>query len=160
MQEPSLHWNSAALHRVTEVNRDGDSEKLLQLRFFYSTPQKFNFFLISQFIWMNEWMMHLYSALLCIAVHPKRFTIMWREFLLNHHQCAASAWMWWQPQDNGASALTTHQLQVERRGVIEPIKLFQTITLSLAYCCTAARLNRLHSHQCRHTRSCVWYSVR
>ncbi len=27
--------------------------------------------------WMNEWMMHLYSALLCIAVHPKRFTIMW-----------------------------------------------------------------------------------
>ncbi len=28
--------------------------------------------------WMNdEWMMHLYSVLLCIAVHPKRFTIMW-----------------------------------------------------------------------------------
>ncbi len=27
-------------------------------------------------LWMNEWMMHLYSAL-CIAVHPKRFTIMW-----------------------------------------------------------------------------------
>ncbi len=27
--------------------------------------------------WMNEWMMHLYSAFLCIAVHPKRFTIMW-----------------------------------------------------------------------------------
>ncbi len=26
---------------------------------------------------MNEWMMHLYSALLCIVVHPKRFTIMW-----------------------------------------------------------------------------------
>ncbi len=24
-----------------------------------------------------EWMMHLYSALLCIAVHPKCFTIMW-----------------------------------------------------------------------------------
>ncbi len=23
------------------------------------------------------WMMHLYSALLCIVVHPKRFTIMW-----------------------------------------------------------------------------------
>ncbi len=22
-------------------------------------------------------MMHLYSALLCIAIHPKRFTIMW-----------------------------------------------------------------------------------
>ncbi len=26
---------------------------------------------------MNEWMKHLYSALLCIVVHPKRFTIMW-----------------------------------------------------------------------------------
>ncbi len=25
---------------------------------------------------MNEWMTHLYSALLCIAVHPKHFTIM------------------------------------------------------------------------------------
>ncbi len=25
----------------------------------------------------HEWMMHLYSALLCIVVHPKRFTIMW-----------------------------------------------------------------------------------
>ncbi len=24
---------------------------------------------------MNEWMRHLYSALLCIAVHPKHFTI-------------------------------------------------------------------------------------
>ncbi len=27
--------------------------------------------------WMNEWMKHLYSALLCIVVHPKRFTIIW-----------------------------------------------------------------------------------
>ncbi len=26
---------------------------------------------------MNEWMRHLYSALLCIVVHPKRFTIIW-----------------------------------------------------------------------------------
>ncbi len=24
----------------------------------------------------NEWMMHLYSAVLCIVVHPKHFTIM------------------------------------------------------------------------------------
>ncbi len=61
-------------------------------------------------------MMHLYSALLCIAVHPKRFTIMWGGTLLNHHQCAASIWMMRRlPQDNGTSALTTHQLQVERR---------------------------------------------
>ncbi len=61
-------------------------------------------------------MMHLYSALLCIAVHPKRFTIMWGGALLNHHQCAASTCMMRRlPQDNDASALTIHQLQVERR---------------------------------------------
>ncbi len=36
--------------------------------------------------------------------------------LLNPHQCAASTWMMRRlPQYNGASALTTHQLQVERR---------------------------------------------
>ncbi len=36
--------------------------------------------------------------------------------LLNHHQCSASTWMMRRlPQDNGASALTTHQLQVERK---------------------------------------------
>ncbi len=65
---------------------------------------------------MNEWMMHLYSVILCIAVYPKHFTIMWGGSLLNHHQCAASTWMMRRlPQDNGASVLTTHQLQVERR---------------------------------------------
>ncbi len=31
----------------------------------------------------DKWMMHLYSALLCIAVHPKRFTIMWGGSLLH-----------------------------------------------------------------------------
>ncbi len=61
-------------------------------------------------------MMHLYSAWLCIAVHPKHYTIMCGGVLLNHHQCAASTWMVRRlPQDNGASALTTYQLQVERR---------------------------------------------
>ncbi len=36
--------------------------------------------------------------------------------LLNHHQCVVSTWMMRRlPQYNGASALTTHQLQVERR---------------------------------------------
>ncbi len=30
----------------------------------------------SSYIGTNEWMMHLYSALLCIVVHPKHFTIM------------------------------------------------------------------------------------
>ncbi len=28
------------------------------------------------FWWQNEWMKHLYSALLCIVLRPKRFTIM------------------------------------------------------------------------------------
>ncbi len=64
-------------------------------------------------------MIHLYSTLLCIAVHPKGITIMWGwggGSLLNHHQCAASTWMMQRlPQDNGTSALTTHQLQMERR---------------------------------------------
>ncbi len=50
------------------------------------------FIVPSKTCWMNEWLMHLYSALLCVAVHPKRFTIMWGS-LLNHHQCAASTWM-------------------------------------------------------------------
>ncbi len=61
--------------------------------------------------WMNEWwMMHLYSALLCIVVQSCGGS------LLNHHQCAASTWMMRRlPQDNSTSALTTHQLQVERR---------------------------------------------
>ncbi len=64
---------------------------------------------------MNEWMMHLYSTLLCIVVHPKHFTIIGGS-LLNHHQCAASTWMMRRlPQDKVTSALTTHQLQVEGR---------------------------------------------
>ncbi len=70
-------------------------------------------------------MIHLYSALLCIVVHPKRFTIVWVEggSLLNHHQCAAFTWMIRRlPQDNSTSALTTNQLQVERERVIESIK--------------------------------------
>ncbi len=73
-----------------------------------------SFKLYKQSYWfgMNEWM-HLCSALLCIAVHQKRFTIMWGS-LLHHHQCAASTWVRWLPQYNGTSAVTT-QLQVERR---------------------------------------------
>ncbi len=31
---------------------------------------------------MNEWLVHLYITLLCIAVHPKRFTIMGGEWVL------------------------------------------------------------------------------
>ncbi len=65
--------------------------------------------------WMNEWMMHLYSALLCIAVHPKRFTIMWGGVSPQPPPVCSIHLIWRQPQDNGASALSTHQLQVERR---------------------------------------------
>ncbi len=66
--------------------------------------------------WMNEWMMHLYSAFIVYCHTPKALYNHVGGSLLNHHQCAASTWMMRrQPQDNGASALTTHQLQVERR---------------------------------------------
>ncbi len=33
--------------------------------------------------WMNEWCIYI-ALLLCIAIHPKRFTIMWGGSLLNH----------------------------------------------------------------------------
>ncbi len=38
---------------------------------------------------MNKWM-HLYNALLCIAVHPNRFTIMWGGGLYLHDAMAAT----------------------------------------------------------------------
>ncbi len=38
--------------------------------------------------WINEWSIYI-ALLLCIAVHPKRFTVM-RGSLFNQHQCAAS----------------------------------------------------------------------
>ncbi len=65
------------------------------------------------------WMMHLYSALLCIFVHPKRFTIMWGS-LLNHHKCAASTWMIHRTKAPVRSTHTSYRWRVER--VIEPIK--------------------------------------
>ena len=50
-----------------------------------------------------------------MAIHPECFTIM-RGVSPHHHQCAASSWiMRWQPQDNSACLLTTHQLLVEWR---------------------------------------------
>ncbi len=42
-----------------------------------NVPQKKRKSWVNDRIFIFEWMMHLYSALLCIAVHPKRFTIMW-----------------------------------------------------------------------------------
>ncbi len=73
--------------------------------------------------WMNEWC--IYIALYCVLLYTQSaLQSCGGGGLLNHHQCVASTWMMRrQPQDNGASALTTHQLQVERRErEIEPIK--------------------------------------
>ncbi len=64
--------------------------------------------------WMNEWC--IYIALYCVLPYTQSALQSYGASLLNHHQCAASTWMMRrQPQDNGASALTTHKLQVERR---------------------------------------------
>ncbi len=66
---------------------------------------------------LNEWMKHLYSALLCI-VHPKRFTIIWGGSLFNHHQCAASTWMMRrQPQhDLSCLAVQHHYFEMVASG--------------------------------------------
>ncbi len=64
----------------------------------------------------DEWC--IYIALYCVLLYTQSALQSYRGSLLNHHQCAASTWMMRrQPQDNGASALTTHQLQVERREI-------------------------------------------
>ncbi len=63
-------------------------------------------------------MMHLYSTLLCIAVHPKRFTIMWGGGGVSpqpppvcsiHLDDATAA------TGQRRQCAHTHQLQVERR---------------------------------------------
>ncbi len=60
-------------------------------------------------------MIHLYSAF-CVLLYTQSALQSCGGSLLNHHQCAASTWMMRRLlQDNGTSALTTHQLQVERR---------------------------------------------
>ncbi len=61
-------------------------------------------------------MMHLYSGFIVYCCTPKALYDHVGGSHLNHHQCAASTWMMRRlPQDKDASALTTHQLQVERR---------------------------------------------
>ncbi len=63
---------------------------------------------------MNEW--GIYIALYYVLLYTQSALQSYKVSLLNHHQCAASNWMMRrQPQHNGASALTTHQLQVGRR---------------------------------------------
>ncbi len=61
---------------------------------------------------VNEWMRHLYSALLCIVVHPKRFTIIWGG--LSSTTTSVQHPLGW-CDGSHRTALTTHQLQVERR---------------------------------------------
>ncbi len=57
-----------------------------------------------------------YIALYYVLLYTQSTLQSYGGSLLNHHQCAASTWMMRrQPQYNGASVLTTHQLQVERR---------------------------------------------
>ncbi len=92
--------------------------------------------------------MLVYSALLCIAVHPKCFTIMcvcvWGSLLNNHqwddvtaatgqrrqctHHTPATGERRESHRANQVYALTTHQLQVERERerVIEPIKCMRS----------------------------------
>ncbi len=88
---------------------------------------------------MNDaFFLYIYSAC-CVLLYTQSALQSCGGSLLNHHQCAASTWMIhrttapvrsphnsyrWRGQKDGANqvyALTTHQLQVERR-VIEPIK--------------------------------------
>ncbi len=74
-------------------------------------------------VWINEWC--IYIVLYCVLLYTQSALLSCGGgSLLNPHQCAASTWMMRRlPQDNSASALATHQLQVERRErVIEPIK--------------------------------------
>ncbi len=79
--------------------------------------------------WMNEWMndafiWRFHCVLLYTQSDLQSCVGGGGGSLLNHHQCAASTWMMRRlPQDNGASALTTHT-SYRWRGerVIEPIK--------------------------------------
>ncbi len=62
-------------------------------------------------------------ALYCVLLYTQSTLQSCGGSLLNHHQCAASTWMMRrQPQNNGASALTTHQLRRGEKREIEPIK--------------------------------------
>ncbi len=98
---------------------------------------------------MNEWCIHI--VLYFVLLYTKSLLQSCAGSLLNHHQCAASTWMMRRlPQDNGASALTTHQLQVERRErVIEPIKWMGRPWLTRASGGNLAKTLRLHPYSLR-----------
>ncbi len=111
---------------------------------------------------MNEWC--IYIALFCVLLYTQsalKSCVCGRGSILNHHQCAASTWMMQRRQcshhtpatggeeshrANQVYALTTHQLQVERR-VIEPIKwtgIIRTPWLTRASGGNLARTPGLH----------------
>ncbi len=54
------------LNRICEINQLFDDILII-----WPAP------VYTVYIYIYEWMMRLYSSLLCIVVHPKHFTIMW-----------------------------------------------------------------------------------
>ncbi len=65
---------------------------------------------------MNEWCIYISLYYVLLYTQSALQSCGGGGSLLNHHQCAASTWMIRRlPQDNGASALTTHHIQVETR---------------------------------------------
>ncbi len=65
--------------------------------------------------WMNEWCIYIALYYVLLYTQSALQSCVWGGGLLNHHQCSAFTWMMqWLPQDNGASAFTTHQLQVDK----------------------------------------------
>ncbi len=73
---------------------------------------------------MNEWMMHLYSALLCIAVHPKCFTIMWGGGLSSTTTSVQHPLGWCDGSHRTTAPVRSPHTSYRWRGerVIEPIK--------------------------------------
>ncbi len=69
---------------------------------------------------MNEWMMHLYSALLYIVVHQKRFTIMWGGGGLYSTTTNVQHPLGWCNGCHRTAAPVRYRWRGER--VIEPIK--------------------------------------
>ncbi len=103
------------------------SFKMDRFKVFYSQTSPFSTFLLEIMeavsSGLNEWMMHLYSALLCIVVHPKHFTIMWGG--LSSTTTSVHYPLWWCDGCHRTTApvrspLTSYRWREER--VIEPIK--------------------------------------
>ncbi len=80
--------------------------------------------------WMNEWMMHLYCDLLCISVHPVRFTIMWGGGGLSSSTTSVQHPLGWCDGSHRITAPehpphTSYRWRGERE--IEPIKWMRVI---------------------------------